>query len=73
MSVERRGGEKRERGPLPSSAWSFACLAHFARWTKKKEILLIVYVCEVELVLCVAIHAIRESLSCRLEKLCSTV
>ena len=49
VSVEWRGGETRERGPLPSRAWSFACLALFSRWTKKKEILLIVYVCEVEL------------------------
>ena len=35
-----------------SRAWSFACLALFARWTKKKERLLVVYVCEAELVLC---------------------
>ena len=39
----------------------------------RKKRLLVVYVCEAELVLCVAIHAIRETLSCRLEKLCSIV
>ena len=27
---------------LQSRAWSFACLARFARWTKKKESLLVV-------------------------------
>ena len=39
--------ERREKRPSPvsrlqSRAWSFAFLARFARWTKKKEILLVV-------------------------------
>ena len=51
-SVERRSLETREKRALPSSeapishlrsrAWSFACLARFARWTKNKGRLLVV-------------------------------
>ena len=35
--------EKRGQQLKKSHAWSFACLRHFARWTKKKERLLVVY------------------------------
>ena len=55
--VERRSGETREtRAASPvsriqSRAWSFACLRRFARRTKKKERLLVVYTCTVGCVL----------------------
>ena len=47
-SVERRSRETRETRASPISrlqlrAWSFACLGRFARRTKKKERLLVVY------------------------------
>ena len=43
MSGEAATGEKRGQQPKKSRTWSFACLGHFARWTKKKERLLVVY------------------------------
>ena len=47
VSVEQQSRETRKmRQPvlrLQSWVWSFACLVRFARWTKKKERLLVVY------------------------------
>ena len=40
---EKRGRASPVSRP-PSRTWSFACLAHFARRTKKKERLLVVYI-----------------------------
>ena len=44
---ERRAAKPRDASPilrLQSRAWSFACLGRFARRTKKKERLLVVYI-----------------------------
>ena len=44
---ERRAAKQRDASPVSrpqSRAWSFACLGRFARRTKKKERLLVVYI-----------------------------